>query len=161
VPVQTTGFLYLNDIASLRRLHSPGLRAVHLQGLVAAPAVVVGEVVLENPSQMPLTENHDVVEAFATDAADDPLHVGRLPWTPRRDDHLLDAHRLDPSAEVGTVDPISVSQQKPRRRVPRERLYDLLSCPPRGGVFGDVEVHDPAPVVSENDQDEEHIQPNR
>ena len=79
MPVPTTGFLYLNDLASLRPLHSPGLRAVHLQGLVAAPAVVVGEVVLEDPSQMPLTENHDVVEAFATDAADDPLHVGRPP----------------------------------------------------------------------------------
>jgi len=25
---------------------------------------------------MPLTENHDVVEAFATDAADDPFDLG-------------------------------------------------------------------------------------
>jgi hypothetical protein len=28
---------------------------------------------------MPLTEDHDVVEAFATDTADHPLDVGRLP----------------------------------------------------------------------------------
>ena len=76
MPVQTAGFPYLNNLANLRRLHRPGLRAVHLQGLVAAPAVVVGEVVLEDPPQMPLTENHDVVEAFATDAADQPLNVG-------------------------------------------------------------------------------------
>jgi hypothetical protein len=41
---------------------------------------------------MPFAQNHDVVEAFATDAADHPLDVGRLPWTPRRDDHFLDAH---------------------------------------------------------------------
>ena len=72
VPVYTAGFSYLNDLAKIGRLHGPRLRAVHLQGLVAAPAVVVGEVVLENPSQMPLTENHEVVEAFATDAAAPP-----------------------------------------------------------------------------------------
>ena len=116
MPVQTAGLADLNDLADLRRLHSPGLGAVHLQGLVAAPAVVVGEVVFEDPPQMPLAQNHDVVEAFATDAADHPLDVGRLPGTPRRDDHLLDAHRRDAPAEVGAVDAISVSQQKPRGR---------------------------------------------
>ena len=40
VPVQTAGFPYLNHLADLRRLHRPGLRAVHLQGLVG-PRVVV------------------------------------------------------------------------------------------------------------------------
>jgi hypothetical protein len=49
VSVQTAGLADLNDLAGLRRLHSPRFRAVHLQGLVAAPAVVVGEVVLEDP----------------------------------------------------------------------------------------------------------------
>jgi hypothetical protein len=76
VPVQTACLADLNDLADLRLLHRPRLRAVHLQGLVAAPAVLVGEVVLEDPPQMPLTENDDVVEAFATDAADHPLDVG-------------------------------------------------------------------------------------
>jgi hypothetical protein len=46
VPVQTAGFPHLNDLANLWRLHRLRLRAVHLQGLVAAPAVVVGEVSL-------------------------------------------------------------------------------------------------------------------
>ena len=50
---------------------------------------------------MPLTENHEVVEAFATIAADQPLELGRLPWTPRRHDHVLDAHRLNPPTDVG------------------------------------------------------------
>ncbi len=49
VSVETAGLDHLNRLADLRRLHSPGLGAVHLQGLVAAPAVVVGEVVFEDP----------------------------------------------------------------------------------------------------------------
>ena len=156
-----TGLADFNNLADLRWLHRPRLRAVHLQGLVTAPVVVMGEVVLEDPPQMPLAQNDDVVEAFATDAADHPLDVGRLPRTPRCGHHLLDAHRLDPTAEVGAVDPISVSEENPRRRVPRECLYDLLSRPPRRRVIGDVEVHDCAPVVSEDYQDEEHLEANR
>ena len=90
----------VNDLADLRRLNRPRLRAIHFQGLVTAPAVVVGEVVLEDPPEVRLAEHHDAVEAFATDAADHPLHVRRLPRTPRRDDDLLDAHRLDPPAPL-------------------------------------------------------------
>jgi hypothetical protein len=44
VPVQTAGLADLNEVADRRRLHGPWRQAVHLQGLVAAPAVVVGEV---------------------------------------------------------------------------------------------------------------------
>jgi hypothetical protein len=76
VPIQAAGLGDLNGLADLRRLYSPGLRAVHLQGLVTAPVVVMGKVVLEDPPQMPLTEHHDVLEAFPSDAADHPLNVG-------------------------------------------------------------------------------------
>jgi len=64
VPVETAGLADFNDLADLRRLDSPRLRAVHLQGLMAAPAVVVGEVVAEDSPQMTLIEHHDVVEAL-------------------------------------------------------------------------------------------------
>jgi hypothetical protein len=61
VPVQAAGLADLNDLADLGRLHSPGLRADHLQGQVTTPAVVVGEVIFEDPPQMPLTEHQEVV----------------------------------------------------------------------------------------------------
>ena len=35
-------------------------------------------------------------------------------------------------------------------------VHDLLSGPRRGGMLGDVEVQDSAPMVSEDDQDKEH-----
>ena len=62
--------------------------------------------------------------------------------------------------EIGAVDSISVPEKKPRRRVPRERFDDLLSCSARGGVFGDAEVHDPASVVGQDDQYEQHMEAN-
>ena len=41
---------------------------------------------------------------------------------------------------------------------PTGKVHDLLSGPSRGGMLGDVEVQDPTPMVSEDDQDEEHPQ---
>jgi len=56
VPVQPAGLADLDHFADLRRLNRAVYRAVLLQGLVAAPAVIVGEVVLEDSSQVPLAE---------------------------------------------------------------------------------------------------------
>ena len=41
---------------------------------------------------------------------------------------------------------------------PTGKVHDLLSGPSRGGMLGDVEVQDPTPMVSEDDQVEEHPQ---
>ena len=104
VPVQTAWLADLNDLADLRRLHSPRLRAAHIQGLVAAPAVVLGEVVLEDPPQMPLAllkdgelmpqgEQLEVQRNAGVehgDHGDDQCDEDRSPSRTR----LLESHRL-------------------------------------------------------------------
>ena len=52
VPVQTAAFLHLDYLADLRWLNRAVYRAVRLQGLVASPAMIVGEVVLEDSVQI-------------------------------------------------------------------------------------------------------------
>jgi hypothetical protein len=42
---------------------------------------------------LPLAEHDETVDAFATDANDHPLHVRRLPATPRRNDHAIPLSR--------------------------------------------------------------------
>jgi hypothetical protein len=54
------------------------LRAVHVEPLVAAPAMVVVEVGRKDAAQVPLVENDDVVETFPANAADHALDVARL-----------------------------------------------------------------------------------
>jgi hypothetical protein len=70
--------------------------------------------------------------------------------------------RLDPSANrtyhYWHVNRVAIAKKIGRGGVVGEGVHDLLSGPRRSGMGGDVEVQDPAPMVSEEDQDEEHPQ---
>src|SRR5713101_6455162 len=63
-------------------------------------SVVVFDVGQKDTTQMALVEDHDVVEAFATDRTDHALDVRVLPGRAWRRDDFRDPHRLDPAAEV-------------------------------------------------------------
>jgi hypothetical protein len=83
VPIETACFLDLYNVAFLGSLDRARLGAVHGERAVAAPAVVVLEVVGEQPAQLMLIEDDDVVEALAADTADHPLGERILPGAPR------------------------------------------------------------------------------
>src|SRR5206468_2549050 len=123
------------------------------EGAVAAPRVVVVEVVAEKPAEVALAEDDNVVEALAADAADEALGERVLPGAARRGEDFLDAHALHPRPERRPVRAVPISDQVMRSRLPGERFGDLLRGPLRRRVLGDVEVHDPAPSMSENDED--------
>ena len=95
VTIQAAGFSDLHGRADLGALHRPRRRAIHGKRAVTAPAVVVREVVAEEPPQMPLVEDDDVVQALAADAADHPLDERVLPGIPRGCRDFFDPHALD------------------------------------------------------------------
>jgi hypothetical protein len=66
----------------------------------------------------------------------------------------LDLHALHALTEGVTVDRVSVAEEIGRGGVVGEGVHDLLSGPRRGEMLGDLEVQDPTPMVSEDDQDE-------
>src|SRR5262249_10070089 len=76
VPIEAASFCDLDDIAVLGSLHGSRRRAVHGEGAVAAPAMVVLEVIDKESPHVPLAENDDVVQALAADGSDDSLRVG-------------------------------------------------------------------------------------
>src|SRR5512143_3937337 len=75
------------------------LRTILGQGEMRSRLVVVLKVRRQHSAQVTLIEDDDVIEAFATDRADDALDVGILPWRSRRSDDLIDSHRLEAIAE--------------------------------------------------------------
>ena len=83
MPIETASFVDLEDIAFIGSLDRARLGAVHGERAVAAPAVVVLEVVGEQSAQVMLIEDGDVVEALAADTADHPLGERILPGAPR------------------------------------------------------------------------------
>ena len=90
------------------------------------PAVVMKpKIRRQHSAQVTLTEDNDVIEAFAADRADDALDIGVLPRRSRRGDNLLDSHRFEAIAEDLTVRCVAIAQQKARRGIPGEGLGDL------------------------------------
>jgi hypothetical protein len=75
--------------------------------------------------------------------------------------HFLDAHMSDAAGELVTVGAVAVTEEISRGGVPGKRVHDLLCSPLRTGRLGHVEMDDPSPCVSQNDEDEQHVERHR
>ena len=117
--------------------------------------MVVVHVLSKHSPEMPLIEDDHMVEALTPDRPDHPLGVRVLPGRPSCGLDLLDAKRRYPTCEIEAVDPVSISDEISWNCFPLESLGDLLACPRRSRVRGDIEMEDlPSCVV----QDEEDVQ---
>ena len=123
--------------------------------------MIVLEVRAEDPAEVPLVQDDDVVDAFAADAADHPLDVRRLPRAPRCREHFLYLHRLDSPTKRGAVHAVAVVQEIARCGLPRKRLDDLLSGPVGSRMHGNAEVSHTAAVVLEDDEDVQDLEADR
>ena len=110
---------------------------------------------------MTLVENDDVVEALATNRADEALNIGRLPRRAVCSQHLLDTHVLDSLLEKRTVDAVAISNHEPRYCVIGKRLYDLLSRPLGSRMRGNIEMDDLPAVMTHHHKGEEYAKRGR
>jgi hypothetical protein len=105
---------------------------------------------------MLLAQDNHMVQALATDAPDQPLHIGILPWALWSDEDLFDPHVSYPLPKGHPVDPITVAQEIPWGLVPREGVDHLLGSPRRGRVFRDIDMDETSSLMGQNEQDEQH-----
>ena len=96
-----------------------------------------------------------MVETVAANGADDPFNERTLPRRTGRRQNLLDTKSRDAPVEVSAVDAISIPQQVPRRRVRWKRIDHLLRRPLCRRMVRDIEMSNPATIVTENDEDEQ------
>ena len=78
---------------------------------------------------MPFTEDQNMIQALASDRANEPLREGILPEAVRCDDDLLNIHALHAAPKVLSVDLVAVAQEIARCGVVRKGVDDLLSGP--------------------------------
>jgi hypothetical protein len=131
--METANFGQLQDSAHGGWLDRPGLGRILAERQMSSSPVVVGDVALEDPTEMPLAEDDDMVEAFSTCRANKALRIWILPRASGRGQHLLDAHAVHPTAERLPVDTVAGT-----------------------GMLGDVEMDHASAVVTE---DEEEVWP--
>ena len=99
--------------------------------------------VTQQPTQMPLVEHDEVVEAFPADGADDVLGERILPRRVGRDENLVNAHAVDSTVKGIAVDRVAVPEEIPWGRFVGECLNDLSvrQRPSRSAsALGELEV---------------------
>jgi hypothetical protein len=116
---------------------------------------------MQSATQRSLIPHDNVVQALASDVPHQPFHKGILPRGPRRSKYFLHAHISAHGGEVTSVDGIAIAQHIPRRLVPGKRFPHLLHSPLLRGVFRHPEVHHPASLMREHNENEQHPEARR
>jgi hypothetical protein len=73
--------------------------------------MVIAQKAADNSPEMSFAENDNMVEAFPTQSSDHPFHIGRLPWTLRCDDDLLDVQGFHLFLKGQPIDSIAITDQ--------------------------------------------------
>ena len=103
------------DRSNLRLLDRPQQWTIHVQRSVCAPVMIIAEVFGQESPHMSLVQNDHVIQAFAANTPDQPLHIGVLPGTPRGNQHFIDAHTPDTLLKACPVDAVAITQEIPRQ----------------------------------------------
>src|SRR5712664_2559003 len=85
-------------------------------------AVVIVRIVFQNPTQMFLVQDNDVVQTLAPDRSDEPFGKAVLPRRGRCNWLVSDAHGTQSARDDSAVDSISISDHIARSAIPRKSL---------------------------------------
>src|SRR6478672_12574372 len=113
-------------------------------------AVVVLLVGAQNKTQMPLANYDHVIQAFASDRADQSFGIAVLPRRSRRCRSVANAHRANAPRKCLAVDAVAIANEVIRHRLPPASLADLPSDPFRGRRPCDANPKDSSAVMSED-----------
>ena len=105
---------------------------------------------------------HDhMIETLTANGSNHSLDIGSLPRRARCRQDFADAHVSHLFSEVIAEDRIAVAQQVARELGKGKGLTQLLSCPFRCRVGGDIEVQDATAVMGQNQENVENLETDR
>ena len=96
---------------------------------------------------MCFAKDHDLIQALASQRADQTFSDTILPWRSRRDWPVADAHRRDAIGEDPPIGAVIIAHQVAWRR-PGECLGDLSGEPRCRRVAGDFEPQELPPTMA-------------
>ena len=73
------------------------------------------------------------------------------------DHDCFDPHVLHPLPKSSAVDTVPIAQEIAWRSCPRERVDHLLRCPLCRRMFRNVDMHDTASFMGQDEQHEEYV----
>src|SRR6266436_2044531 len=121
-------------------------------------AVVIVRIVFQNPTQMFLVQDNDVVQTLAPDRSDQPFGKAVLPRRGRCNWLVSSAHGTQSARDDSAVDSISISDHIARSAIPRKSLGDLTCNPLRRRVGCDVDPDEISAIKPDDDEGIEQVE---
>src|ERR1700724_3123601 len=122
-------------------------------------AIIIVGVGFQDPTQMHLAQDNDLVHTFTRDRSDQPFHKAILPrrgWCGRL---VPDAHGAQSARDDAAIDPIPIADEVARSLIPGKGL-GYLTCNQFGrGICCDVDPDEVSAVEPDNDEGIEQVEP--
>jgi hypothetical protein len=124
-------------------------------------AVIVGKVVLQHASEVPLAEDHHMIEVFPANRSDPPLGITVLPRTPGCRYDFFDPPGMDAIAKLVTIDRVTITDQIMLGITFGKGFHDLLTRSFCRRMFRDAKVKDLSTLGFDHKEHEQPTQSNR
>ena len=135
-------------------------RGVFGQRSVSSEFVVITGIGGEDPAQVRVAQDHDMVQALSPDRANESFDVSILPGRSRRGWSVPNAHGSEASRYGMAVRGVSVPDEVSGCLIPGEGLGDLAGDPFGGRIGGDVDPHLVASLKLDDHQSIEQLEAN-
>ena len=110
---------------------------------------------------MAFAEDYNLVEAFASDGANQPLGIPVLPRRSWSNRSIANAHASQALNEDPSVGRVPVPDQVGGGVFPRKRFCKLMCDPFSGRIGGHVHPDQTSPIEPENNQPEQELESDR
>src|SRR5258705_3271338 len=127
---------------------------------MSSDAVVVMSVRFQNPAEVRLAQNDDVIQTLAPDRSDQPFGKAILPRRGWCSGLVPDAHSTQSARDDNAIDSIPISDHIARSHVPRKSLGYLTCNPLRRRVGCDVNPNEISTIQPHDDERIKQIEAN-
>src|SRR3984893_9755101 len=133
-------------------------RRILVQGSMRSDAIIIVGVGFQDPTQMYLAQDNDVVHTLTPDRSDQPFGKAILPRRGRCGRLVPDAHGAQSARDDAAIDPVAIADEVVRSLIPGKRLR-YLTCNPFGRrICRDVDPDEVSAVESDNDEGIEQVE---
>src|SRR3981189_1184365 len=121
-------------------------------------AIVIVGVGFQDPTQMRLAQDNDVVHTLTPDRSDQPFGNAILPRRGWRGRLVPNAHGAQSARDDAAIDPVAIADEVVRSLIPR-KCFRYLTCNPFGrGICCDVDPDEVSAVEPDDDEGIEQVE---
>src|SRR5271169_738052 len=123
-------------------------------------AIIIVGVGFQDPAQMHLAQDNDVVDTLTPDRSDRPFGKAILPRRGWCGGLVPDAHRAQSARDDAAIDPVAIADEVVRSLIPRKRLRDLTCNPFSRRICCDADPDKVSAVQPDDDEGIEQVEAN-